>query len=168
MIKILFSDVDGVWTDDCYYYVDNGAQIRKFSTKDSAGLLLLQSFNIQTVILSGDDNLASRKRFENLGVLGYYGIKNKGQFIREWAHENKVQLSDIGYVGNDINDVTVFQLLEITYAPFNSPIYVKKYVKNVFHDHPNPGDGYFRFVVEKYLESQDKLDQAYERVIRGA
>jgi 3-deoxy-D-glycero-D-galacto-nononate 9-phosphatase len=167
MIEFLFSDVDGVWNDDCYYYLENGSQMRKFSTKDSAGLLLLNACNIQTLILSGDNNNASRERFQSLGVTGFYGIRNKGEFIRNWARDNNISLTNIGYVGNDINDVSVFRLLHMTFAPMNTPDYVKKYVTNVFSEHPQPGDGYFRFVVEKYLESQDMLENAYDHIIEG-
>ena len=41
-IKIFLSDVDGVLTDGCMYYLESGDEFKKFSTHDGMGFRLLQ------------------------------------------------------------------------------------------------------------------------------
>tara|TARA_B100001057_G_C22824910_1_gene940979 strand:+ start:293 stop:814 length:522 start_codon:yes stop_codon:yes gene_type:complete len=164
-VKYFFSDVDGVWNNDCYYYQEDGKQLRKFSTKDSAGLLLLKAANIQLIILSGDDSDSTKSRFKDLGIDGFYGIKNKGAFLQKWILSKNLSITEIAYIGNDINDVSVFKMVQLSYAPNDTNDYVRKFVSIIFDQHPKPGNGFFRFIVEKYLSSLGILDDCYSKII---
>lgn len=37
--KVVFTDIDGVWTDGGMYYDQTGNEWKKFNTRDSAGVL---------------------------------------------------------------------------------------------------------------------------------
>ena len=47
MIKLFISDVDGVLTDGSMYYSENGNEIKKFSTYDGMGFVLLKKRGIK-------------------------------------------------------------------------------------------------------------------------
>lgn len=164
-IKFFVSDVDGVWTDDTYYYLGDGTQMRKFSTKDSAGLLLLREAGIETIIVSGDDCIASRRRFKDLGVKGYFGVKNKGDFLKQWVKDNELNFSQLVYIGNDLNDIPAFKLVPHSYAPNDTNDFVKKHVRHILNNHPAPGNGFFRHVVERFLSKSNLLEVCYKKII---
>ena len=50
-IKIIATDIDGVWTDSKMYYTENGLFMKSFSTYDGMGasLLLKNNFIIAMV-----------------------------------------------------------------------------------------------------------------------
>ena len=40
--KLVITDIDGVWTDGGMYYDQQGNELKKFHTYDSAGVLFLK------------------------------------------------------------------------------------------------------------------------------
>lgn len=152
MIKIVFTDIDGVWTNDKYYYGPNGSTLRKFSTKDSAGILFLNKLGIKTVAVTGDNSSASKKRFNDLGVRIYSNEKNKLSLCKMVLNDLNISAKDALYIGNDINDLECIKFFQISYCPSTSPDYIRKFASNVLNT--KPGDGFFRDVIEHYLVSQ--------------
>ncbi|HPG74254.1 MAG TPA: acylneuraminate cytidylyltransferase, partial [Bacteroidales bacterium] len=53
MIKLVLTDIDGVWTDGGMYYDQTGNEFKKFNTSDSAGVLFLKMLNIPMAIVTG-------------------------------------------------------------------------------------------------------------------
>lgn len=151
MIRLVFTDIDGVWTDDTYYYNDQGSYLRKFSTKDSAGLLLLNYFKVKTIAITGDISKASLKRFKDLNISVYSGIDDKLNLCKAILNELGIPKNEVLYVGNDINDMNCLRFFDYSYCPSNSPSYVKHEAKTVLEG--QPGNGFFRDVVEHYLKS---------------
>ncbi len=41
-IKLVLTDIDGVWTDSKFYYDENGFAFKSFSTYDGMGVELLK------------------------------------------------------------------------------------------------------------------------------
>ena len=48
-IKLIATDIDGVWTDGSLYYNEKGYAFKQFSTYDGMGVELLKNSNIETV-----------------------------------------------------------------------------------------------------------------------
>ena len=46
-IKLIITDIDGVWTDGGMYLDINGNEMKKFNTSDSAGVLFLKLLDIE-------------------------------------------------------------------------------------------------------------------------
>ena len=62
-IKLLISDIDGVWTDAKMHYTENGDFMKSFSTYDGMGVEMLRNKNIETV-----------NQIKNLIQTNYYHI----------------------------------------------------------------------------------------------
>jgi YrbI family 3-deoxy-D-manno-octulosonate 8-phosphate phosphatase len=77
-IRIVLSDVDGVWTDRKIYIGEDGCQLRAYSTEDSIGVVLLKIMQLPLVILTGEDNNSLKNRMERLKVARHlYRVRNK-------------------------------------------------------------------------------------------
>jgi len=48
-VKLIVSDIDGVWTNGEFYYSNDGDIIRKFTTRDSYGVSLCRLASIPIV-----------------------------------------------------------------------------------------------------------------------
>ena len=54
-IKLVITDIDGVWTDGGMYYDIHGNELKKFNTSDSAGVLFLKLLDIPIAIMTGEN-----------------------------------------------------------------------------------------------------------------
>src|SRR5690606_814111 len=99
-VKLIVSDIDGVWTDGSFYYSADGDIIRKFTTKDSYGVSLCRLANIPVLIVSSEKNKMVEKRLEKLGIAHVeLGISNKLKAISSYCERNKISLSEVAYIG---------------------------------------------------------------------
>ena len=105
-VRIVISDVDGVWTDGGMYYSETGDELKKFNTRDGMGVELLRRAGIPVVILTSEDTLIVTRRAQKLNLEHslYQGVKDKAAKIREISHERVVAAEEIAYIGDDIND----------------------------------------------------------------
>ena len=66
-IKLVGTDIDGVWTDARMYYSAEGDVMKSFSTYDGMGVKLLREAGIPLIIMTGEDTGIVAKRAEKLG-----------------------------------------------------------------------------------------------------
>ena len=80
-IRYLVLDVDGTMTDGGVYLDSQGNEMKKFSIKDGAGILLLRQGGIAPVILTGRESLCVAKEPKNFRFLMYFRMsKGKKNF----------------------------------------------------------------------------------------
>ena len=91
-IKLILTDIDGVWTDGGMYYDQTGNEWKKFHTYDSAGVLFAHKLNIPVGIITGEKTDIVQRRAEKLKVdYLYQGVQNKLQVAQQLcAHLNIV------------------------------------------------------------------------------
>ena len=105
-IRLLATDCDGVLTDGGMYYTENGDELKKFNTKDGMGFALLKQAGIKTAIITGEDTQIVVDRAKKMQVdYLYKGIKDKLSVLKEIAEKENLSLSQIAYIGDDINDI---------------------------------------------------------------
>ena len=151
--KLVITDIDGVWTDGGMYYDDLGNEWKKFNTADSAGVLFLNFLDIPVVIISGEDTEIVRRRANKLNIKHLYlGVKDKVTVAQKLCKELGVLLSEVAYIGDDINDLEVLKIVGLSALPANSPI------QNLFQPDyvtkRNGGYGAFREFADIILSSQ--------------
>jgi YrbI family 3-deoxy-D-manno-octulosonate 8-phosphate phosphatase len=61
-IKMLATDVDGVLTDSGMYYSEQGDELKKFSTRDGMGLVLLRNAGYKLAIITSEDTKIVERR----------------------------------------------------------------------------------------------------------
>ncbi|MCR5226144.1 MAG: HAD hydrolase family protein [Eubacterium sp.] len=161
MLRYLIIDVDGTLTDGGIYYDTQGNEVKKFCTKDGTGLSIARAAGIKLVIMTGRECEATRKRMEELHVdFLYQGIKDKFSFLKSWILENDVKKEELGYIGDDINDLAPMKLCDFIGCPADACEEVKmvsNYVSTI-----NGGHGAVRNVIENYLKEHHLWEQLVE------
>jgi 3-deoxy-D-manno-octulosonate 8-phosphate phosphatase (KDO 8-P phosphatase) len=146
--KLVLTDVDGVWTDGGMYYDQMGNEMKKFHTYDSYGVTLCHRFNIPVGIITGEDTQIVARRAEKLKVdYLFQGIENKLEVARKLCNSLKIELSDVAYIGDDLNDYPLLEVVGISGAPSSAPNMIRELV-DVVTCSPG-GSGSFREFIEK-------------------
>ena len=116
-IKLFLSDVDGTLTDGGMYYSENGDELKKFNTRDGMGFQMLRERGIKTGIITSENMALNKRRFEKLKVdFLVQGKRNGGKLeaAREICATLGISLSEVAYIGDDVNDVEL--LTEVGFA----------------------------------------------------
>ena len=122
-IKLVVTDIDGVWTDGRMYYSPDGDFMKAFSTYDGMGVLLLRKKGIETAILTSEETEIVKKRAEKLKIKHcYQGEKNKLSRLKKICQTMNISLENVAYIGDDVNDLDVLKLVGLSAMPANSPI----------------------------------------------
>lgn len=109
-IKLVLADNDGVLTDTGVYYGENGEMFKRFSIRDGMGVELLRKAGIETAIITSETSPSVRKRAEKLRMIYLYlGIQNKAEHLPTILEETQLQLENLAYIGDDVNDFAIMQ-----------------------------------------------------------
>lgn len=159
--KLVITDIDGVWTDGGMYYDQTGNEWKKFNTSDSAGVLFLNLLNIPFAIVTGEETQIVKRRAEKLKVKYLFmGINDKVSVVKNLCKELDIELKDVAYIGDDINDIDLLSKVGFSASPENAPDYIKKNVNYVTNK--RGGEGAFREYVEVILKNNNLLEKAIE------
>lgn len=119
-IKIFLTDVDGVLTDAGMYYSEKGDELKKFNTRDGKGIELLREKGIKVGIITSEDTkiVADRARKLKVDFL-CQGKKNRGKLdaAYEICSEVGFELSQVAYIGDDINDLKIIENIGFSACP---------------------------------------------------
>ena len=152
-IKLVATDIDGVWTDAKMYYTENGDFMKSFSTYDGMAVQLLREKNIETVIITSEDSNSVLQRAKKLKIKNVtIGEKNKLKKIKKICADKKIDLSEVAYIGDDINDIDVLKEVGFSALTSNSPI--KGKIKVDYITNRKGGDGAFREFVDLILKEK--------------
>jgi 3-deoxy-D-manno-octulosonate 8-phosphate phosphatase (KDO 8-P phosphatase) len=162
--KIVITDIDGVWTDGGMYYDQTGNEWKKFNTYDSAGVLFCKKLNIPVAIITGEDTEIVRKRATKLKIeYLFMGISNKLSVALELCSKLDIDIKEVMYIGDDINDIELLKRVGFSFAPNNAPEYIKTLVNQVTQK--NGGEGAFREAIEILI--RDNNLNIYEIIERS-
>jgi len=152
-IKLMVTDIDGVWTDSKMYYTAEGEVMKAFSTYDGMATYLLQQVGIPTAIISGENSAPVAARAEKLHLEDVYlGISDKLTVLEELLDKYKLQADQVAYIGDDVNDYAVMQVVGLTAAPASTPAFhILK--PDILLDRVG-GDGAFREFADLILAAQ--------------
>tara|TARA_B100000945_G_C20056419_1_gene445989 strand:+ start:148 stop:606 length:459 start_codon:yes stop_codon:yes gene_type:complete len=150
-IKVFFSDVDGVLTDGGMYYSESGSEFKKFCCYDGMGMKLLQERGYKVGIITSEDREINRNRAKKLNLdFDFHGIKNKLDFIKNFCVNENIKLSEIAYIGDDINCFDLLSNVGVCACPQNA-VSVIKSIPNIIQLKKCGGEGAFREFAELYL-----------------
>lgn len=162
--KLVLTDIDGVWTDGGMYYFNNTEEGKKFNVRDGVGALLLKSAGIPWGIITGEKSELLENRAKKLKCeILLMNVKNKTKAAETLAHKMGITLSDIAFVGDEINDIKLLSKVGFSASPSDACSYVKKHV-NVTLKHKG-GDGVFKEFAEIILFNGGILDETRDKVI---
>jgi YrbI family 3-deoxy-D-manno-octulosonate 8-phosphate phosphatase len=116
-IKLMVYDFDGVMTDNKVYVDQDGREIVQVNRADGLGVSEIKKLGIQQIIISTEKNTVVSSRATKLGIPCLQGIENKKTALIDYCKENDIDLKNVAYVGNDINDNDVMGNVGITFCP---------------------------------------------------
>ncbi|MFI5163994.1 MAG: KdsC family phosphatase [Bacteroidia bacterium] len=150
-IKFLALDIDGVMTDGGVYLTEKGDIFKKFNVKDGMGIRQVIKSGVQVGFISaGKSERLLNARAKMLYVKYVYaGDDEKLAVLRKWCSKLKINLKEVAYIGDDINDLNIISAVGFSACPADAVDKVKKSVSVVLKK--NGGDGCVREFVEKYL-----------------
>ena len=156
--KVVFTDIDGVWTDGGMYYDQTGNEWKKFNTRDSAAILFLRQLDIPIVVITGEDTNIMRKRAEKLKLnFVYHGVKDKVAVAKSFCETHNIQWSEAAFIGDDLLDIQLLKLVGFSGCPADAPKYIQALVKKVTSK--KGGEGAFRDFVEDLLMDAGVWDE---------
>lgn len=165
-LKYLIIDVDGTMTDSGVYYDENGNELKRFSTKDGAGFFACREGGIKIIVITGRRCEATVRRMNEMKITELYqGVMEKVPFIKDYLKEHNITKDEIGYIGDDINDVPSMKLCGFVGCPKDS-------CKEVLElaDYISPicgGHGAMRDVIEYIFRERGQWDKLVEKIYGG-
>ena len=157
-IKLFITDIDGVWTDAGMYYDNKDNELKKFNTKDAIGVFFLKLLGIETVIISSENTNIVKRRAKKLSINKYFlGVENKLDLCIELCKKNDIKLSEVAFIGDEINDLNLIENVGLSACPSDAASYIKKEVDWIMTK--KGGDGAYREFVIKYLKHIGKMDE---------
>ena len=162
-VKLLVVDVDGTMTDAGIYYDEHGNELKKFCTKDAAGFFAAHKSGIKIMVLTGRECAATTRRMTELKVdYLFQNVKDKLSFLKKFMQENEILKEEVGYIGDDLNDIPPMKISGFVGCPSDSCIEVREiadYVSNV-----KGGYGAVRDIIEYLLREYGEWDRAVSEV----
>jgi len=160
-IKMIISDVDGVWTDGGFYKGTNGIELKKFSVFDGVGVAMARAADIKIALISGRYSPATEHRAKELGIEDVYnGSLNKLPVYEELKSKYGFDDSNTAYIGDDIIDIPVMNKVAVPIAVANATSDVKKVALHVTQ--LSGGEGAFREAVSWIISEQGRTEQVFK------
>lgn len=152
-IRLLATDVDGVLTDAGMYYAENGDEWKKFNTHDGMGIKLLQRAGLLTALITQEQTKLVARRAEKLAIPEVHqGAHDKLTVLRGIVERHGLELSQVAYVGDDVNDLETLRAVGFSAAPADAIPVVRKAVHYVCRK--KGGAGAVREVADLILAAQ--------------
>lgn len=131
-LKIIFSDVDGVWTDNTLYLDAWGRETLRFSKEDSLGLALFrEKWDVPMVAVSKETNGIVGERCRKLGLPVLQGVEDKATAVSEELAKHRLSWSEACYIGNDLNDSECLARAGLSFCPADAVWEVRSQVHYV-------------------------------------
>ena len=147
LFTLFIIDCDGVLTD--------GTIPRRFSIYDGLGLKMIMQKGVKVIIVSGATSDDIRKRANELNLTAcYLGVENKENIVRSLIQSNGLNVNNVLYMGDDLNDLLAFKEVGLSIAPKNA---IKEIKNNVnYITKKQGGAGAVREVCDLWLKYYGK------------
>jgi len=157
-IKMLISDVDGVWTDGSFYKGTDNIELKKFSVFDGVGVAMARAAKIKIALISGRFSSATEHRAKELGIEDVYnGTLNKLPVYEKLKLKYKLDDSNIAYIGDDLIDIPVMEVVVLPIAVANAIPDVKKIAAHITE--LSGGEGAFREAISWIISEQGRTEE---------
>lgn len=152
-IRALALDVDGVLTDGGVWWGPNGEEWKRFCFADIMGVSLACKAGLRVTLISGEDSpLVDRFAAKfNLADITK-GCKDKAAALRSFAERNQLQLGEICFMGDDVNDLEAMEIAGLSAAPADAHPAVLR--KAGFVATAKGGHGAVRELIDAILEAK--------------
>jgi len=157
-IRVIVSDVDGVWTDGKIIYAGDRSEVKEFNVRDGLGAKLAQRAGIDIVLLTSRSSPALVRRAKELGIVELHqGAANKLTACESILSKLAIPFDAVLYVGDDLPDLAPMMRAGISAAPSDAAPEVHRAA--AWKLDSRGGFGAFRELVERLLRERGEWDE---------
>jgi YrbI family 3-deoxy-D-manno-octulosonate 8-phosphate phosphatase len=150
-IKLLILDVDGVMTDGGLYYSADGIELKRFHAHDGYGIVRARERGLRIAIISGRSSTIVEARARVLKIDDVYlDAMDKVTPYRELQKKYGIKEQETAFIGDDLFDLPLLNIVGFSAAPANAVAAVRKKVHYVTR--LSGGEGAVREVIDLILE----------------
>jgi len=146
--KVVFTDFDGVLTDNRVYQSEDQEIGAVISRSDGVAISKLSNMKIPVLIITGETEGPAFGRAAKLKIDCVYA-EDKLEKIIDYCAEKSVKLSEVVYIGNDLNDLGPLSSCGWTYVPGDANLTISEYATSRLQT--NGGFGVLRELVDSVL-----------------
>lgn len=161
-VRLMVFDVDGVLTDGSLHFGEDLREHKVFHVHDGLGLKLLRASAIEVAVITARSSPIVASRMAELGIDHVYqGQDDKLACFERLVAALKLDVSETGYMGDDLPDLRVMRRVGLAVAPRNAtaPVVAVAHWQTSKHG----GQGAAREACELLLSAQGKLDDVLAR-----
>ena len=161
-IRCLVLDVDGVLTKGEITYTSSGEELKTFHAKDGMGLAIAHAMGLQTAIITGRTSSIVERRAKELKISHVQmGSHNKSAGLQEVLDTLQVELQEVAYMGDDLNDLVVMSRVGLAMTPQDGVPEIKDIAHYICQ--ANGGEGAVREAVEYILKREGLWEEAVSK-----
>lgn len=118
LIKAIAMDVDGVLTDGTVGLDDGGHETKRIAFVDIMGVSIGRRAGLKFALISGEAGPLLDQIATKLGISDVYGgCKDKAWAVRDFAERHALDLGEVCFIGDDVNDVGALSTCGLAVAP---------------------------------------------------
>jgi 3-deoxy-D-manno-octulosonate 8-phosphate phosphatase (KDO 8-P phosphatase) len=152
-IRALVLDVDGVLTDGGLWWGPNGEEWKRFCFADIMGLSLARRAGLVFALISGEDSPLVDRFARKLQIKHVVkGCRDKASALSTFALETNIDLNQICFMGDDVNDLAAMAIAGYAAATANAAQEVLN--RAAFVARRNGGNGAVRDWVDAFLAAR--------------
>jgi 3-deoxy-D-manno-octulosonate 8-phosphate phosphatase (KDO 8-P phosphatase) len=154
-IKAIVLDVDGVLTDGGFWWGPNGEEWKRFSFADVMGISRAIKSGLIVALISGEDSPLVDRYASKMGIREVEkNCKDKAQALRTISERRGLSLSEICFMGDDVNDCGAMEIAGLAAAPADANPAVLR--KAVFQAGRDGGNGAVRELIDAILQARNQ------------
>jgi N-acylneuraminate cytidylyltransferase len=161
-IELIVSDFDGVFTDNKVVVSEDGKESVVCTREDGLGIDLIKKLNIPFYVLSSEKNPVVIERCNKLDIISQNGLDDKKSAFNELVSKLNVDMENVIYIGNDLNDLECIIMAGIGVAVADSAQVVLDAADLVLTS--CGGNGAVRELIDLIITYQQKLLNGHQNV----
>ena len=148
VIKAVVMDVDGVLTDGTVWIDEAGREMKRVSFADIMGVSIGRRAGLQFALVSGESGPVLDRIAAKFGIGEIYrDCKDKAGAVRAFAERHELSLSEICFIGDDVNDLPAMEICGLSVAPADSHVQARSVAATVTSS--GGGAGSVRELIER-------------------
>ena len=165
-IRMIVSDVDGVWTDGSIIYSGENRETKEFNVRDGLAVKLAQKAGLVVALVTSRRSPALERRARELGIVELrQGAANKLDEVQRVAEKLGVTLDQVLYAGDDLPDLAPMSRVAISAAPADAAPEVL--AAATWKLETKGGRGAFRELVERLLRERGDWEPLIQEFLSG-
>ena len=152
-IRAIALDVDGVLTDGAFWWGPDGQEWKRFSFADVMGVSLARKAGLIVALISGENSPLVDRFALKMGIADVHkNCKDKATALQHFAKQNALELDEICFMGDDVNDLAALAIAGLAAAPGNA--HPEVLAKAAFVSACGGGNGAVRELIDSILRAR--------------